>query len=104
MLRSSWKPISCDKQLLKVQLYKQMNIINIEPISPVQVRSRRSTILQIFINLKFGIYNGKKLLFCNIILERIGSKFGEYSFTKNRCLFIHLGNKFQLMITIYIWM
>lgn len=48
----------------------------------INIWSRRSTILPMFVGLKFGVYNGKKFIPVTVTEDMVGHKFGEFSPTR----------------------
>ena len=78
MARSVWKGPFVDGYLLakadKARASGRNQII--------QIWSRRSTILPQFVNLTFGVYNGKKFIPVLVSEEMVGHKFGEFAPTR----------------------
>ena len=50
--------------------------------TPIQIWSRRSTIIPDFVGLTFGVYNGKKFIPVMVTEEMVGHKFGEFAPTR----------------------
>ena len=78
MTRSSWKPPFVDGFLLK----KADQALQSGNTKPIKTRSRRSTILPIFVGLTFEVYNGKKYWPVQVKEEMVGHKLGEFSPTR----------------------
>jgi small subunit ribosomal protein S19 len=78
MARSVWKGPFVDGYLLvkadKARASGRNQII--------QIWSRRSTILPQFVNLTFGVYNGRKFIPVLVTEEMVGHKFGEFAPTR----------------------
>jgi small subunit ribosomal protein S19 len=70
MSRSKWKGFFLDKKIINQKLN-----------SP-RIWSRRSVITSNFINKRVLIYNGKNFIPIHINNQKIGFKFGEFSFTR----------------------
>ena len=49
----------------------------------IKTWSRRSTILQQFVGLTFGVYNGQKFVPVSVTEHMVGHKLGEFSPTRN---------------------
>jgi small subunit ribosomal protein S19 len=86
MSRSSWKYKFVDNDLLKLKTIlideKENEVNSSNPEIIYKTLSRRSTILEDFVNLNIHIYNGftyKKLL---IKENMVGQKFGEFFYTR----------------------
>lgn len=79
MARSVWKGPFVDGYLLakadKARASGRNQII--------QIWSRRSTILPQFVNLTFGVYNGRKFIPVLVTEEMVGHKFGEFAPTRD---------------------
>lgn len=80
MVRSTWKNYFIDFALIK-QLKQQKKVF--------YIWSRRSTIIESFVNKIVFVYNGKKFDKLIITPEMIGFKFGDFIFTKKRGKIIH---------------
>jgi small subunit ribosomal protein S19 len=48
----------------------------------LKIYSRRSTILPQFVDLTFGVYNGRKFIPVHVNKDMVGHKFGEFSPTR----------------------
>ena len=90
MSRSKYKGPYIDVSLLKkIKKLKEEKVDFTE--NPIQVYSRRSTILPNFVGITFKIYNGNKFIKVYITEDKIGKKFGEFAHT--RTFTAHAGNK-----------
>ncbi len=70
MSRSKWKGFFIESNLLK-------------PVdSSVKIWSRSSVISEAFIGKRVSIHNGKDFKLLKITREKVGFKFGEFSFTR----------------------
>lgn len=78
MARSVWKGPFVDGYLLAKAEKARASTRN----QIVQIWSRRSTILPQFVNLTFGVYNGKKFVPVLVTEEMVGHKFGEFAPTR----------------------
>jgi small subunit ribosomal protein S19 len=58
------------------------NILNGESVNQKQIWSRNSIITEDFLGKTVLIYNGKSFISVKITREKIGYKFGEFSFTR----------------------
>ncbi len=78
MARSVWKGPFVDGYLLakaeKVRASGRNEVI--------KTWSRRSTILPQFVNITFGVYNGRKFIPVLVTENMIGHKFGEFAPTR----------------------
>lgn len=83
MSRSKWKGLFFSYAIYKKILYskKKQNFINLY--------SRNSTILVEFLGIHFKVYNGIRFINVFITENRIGHKFGEFSYTRKIRKFIH---------------
>ncbi len=75
MTRSSWKGVyfSNESFLFKKNKFK--------------IQDRSNTVLPMFFNKTFSIYNGKQLIQIKFNKDGvIGHKVGEFSFTKKKCV------------------
>lgn len=79
MIRSSWKGIYINSDLLK-NIYTTHDLI-------LYVNDRSSTIVPACLNKFFFVHTGQKYQKIYVTEEMIGYKFGEFSFTKKRCVF-----------------
>ena len=78
MARSIWKGPFVDAYVLrKAEKAREAGKSDV-----IKIWSRRSTILQQFVGLTFGVYNGHKHIPVSMTEEMIGQKFGEYSPTR----------------------
>jgi len=71
MSRSKWKGV-----------FIQSNLLKIDKNKTVKTSSRNSTITNDFLNKKVMVYNGKEFKPVYIVKEKIGFKFGEFTFTR----------------------
>ena len=78
MARSVWKGPFVDGYLLAKAEKARASTRN----QIIQIWSRRSTILPQFVNLTFGVYNGKKFIPVLVTEEMVGHKFGEFAPTR----------------------
>ena len=78
MARSIWKGPFVEGYVLK----KAEKARNSGKNEVIKIWSRKSTILPQFVELTFGVYNGKKHIPVMVSEEMIGQKFGEYSPTR----------------------
>ena len=89
-MRSTWKGPFIDSLFLaKKRFYqndKNKSFFKIKS-SPINLRSRRSTILPFFEKFSFKIYNGNKYMWLNTKIHHIGYKFGDFVLTKKKCIF-----------------
>ena len=78
MARSVWKGPFVERYVLKkaeaVRASGRKDVII--------MRSRRSTILPQFVDLTFGVHNGRKFVPVFVTKDMIGRKFGEFSPTR----------------------
>lgn len=74
MSRSQWKGNFVDKNILKSNLIKEKKSL--------KIWSRNSVIPTSLINKTVLVYNGKEFKKVSITREKIGYKFGEFSFTR----------------------
>lgn len=87
MPRSVWKGPFVDQYLVQ----KVQKVIESGSKKIINIWSRRSTILPMFVGLTFGVYNGKKFIPVQVSEEMVGRKFGEFSPT--RTFSSHSGDK-----------
>lgn len=87
MTRSRWKGKFCETALIK-QAYGIIKK-NLTQKIIINVWSRSSTILPLFLGLTFRIYNGKKFTYLTIKPDMFFFKFGEFSYTKRIGIGIH---------------
>ena len=73
--RSVWKGPFIDGYLFKKVEKARASGRN----TPIQIWSRRSTIIPDFVGLTFGVYNGKKFIPVMVTEEMVGHKFGEFA-------------------------
>lgn len=92
MSRSLWKPKFYDKHILSILVRKE-KVSRFVLFSGLFLRCRRSCIPDFFIKNRISVYNGRTFVGVNVLLEFLGTKFGEYSFSKRRSIAIHLFNK-----------
>nr|YP_009476631.1 ribosomal protein S19 [Chroomonas placoidea]AVM81124.1 ribosomal protein S19 [Chroomonas placoidea] len=77
MTRSIWKgPFTIDSILR--QVYKNQH----NHSSFIKVWSRNSVIFPSFVGFSFEVYNGKKFSLIVVKQNMVGSKFGEFIFTR----------------------
>ncbi len=78
MARSSWKPTYINLSILKkIAKHKTAN-------AAIPIWCRSSTILPVFKDKVFNIYNGKNFTQVKITDQKINHKFGEFAPTKKR--------------------
>jgi len=78
MSRAVWKGPFVDGHLLKkVRETRASGRADV-----VKTWSRRSTILPLFVDMTFGVYNGKKHVPVFVTEEMVGHKLGEFSPTR----------------------
>ncbi len=88
MSRSKWKGVFICYSLYKKYLYlKKKNINNF-----IQIYNRSSVVLNEFVGGHFKVYNGLKFINLFVTENKIGHKFGEFSFTRKIRKYIHVGN------------
>ncbi len=78
MARSVWKGPFVDGYLLKKAEKVRASGRN----EVIKTWSRRSTILPQFVNITFGVYNGRKFIPVLVTENMIGHKFGEFAPTR----------------------
>jgi len=79
MTRSKWKgPFVSPALLSKIKIYKN---------NQLKIASRNSEILPNFIGKSFKIHIGNFYKTLTISERMIGHKFGEFAFTRKRCVF-----------------
>jgi small subunit ribosomal protein S19 len=76
-----------------VFLKKSNFLQKLENGKPCTIWSRRSTILPLFVNKSFQIYNGKTFISLLVTEEMIGHKFGEFASTRKKGLHKLKGKK-----------
>jgi len=76
--RSIWKGPFVDGYLLKKAAAAHESTRR----DVIKIWSRRSTILPQFVDLTFGIHNGKKFVPVFVTKDMVGHKFGEFSPTR----------------------
>jgi len=79
MSRSKWKGPFLKKSLLNI---KQ----KLKKIKNIKIWSRNSTIPFSLIGQQVSIHNGKEFIRIKITREKVGYKFGEFSFTRRHKL------------------
>lgn len=78
-MRSSWKtPV-----FFKKNLYKQ-SFIHTAKKRAFKVRNRNYRILKSMVNKKYRIYNGRKFKVLNVGARLLGSKLGQFAFTRTK--------------------
>lgn len=87
MSRSVWKGDFVDPKLLFL-FYNSLKITEKRKFR-IQVWSRRSTILPIFVGTNVEIHDGKKFVNLSITKNMVGYKFGEFALTKRIGRSIH---------------
>lgn len=87
MSRSIWKGPFVDGYLLK----KVAALRDSGRHDVIKTWSRRSTILPQFVDVTFGVHNGKKFVPVTVVKEMIGKKLGDFSPT--RTFHGHSGDK-----------
>lgn len=78
MPRSLWKGPFVDLYVLK----KTKKAKETKSRKPIKIRSRRSTILPMFVDMSYVVYNGCKFIPVTVSEEMVGRKFGEFSPTR----------------------
>lgn len=78
MTRSSWKGPFIDNSLLK-KIYKQKNQ---NTPNLIKIWSKSCVIFPSFVGFTFEVYNGKQFTLINVKEYMVGSKFGEFVFTR----------------------
>ena len=78
MSRSVWKGPFVDAHVLKKAEKSKESGRN----EVIKIWSRRSTILQQFVGLTFGVYNGQKFVPVSVTEHMVGHKLGEFSPTR----------------------
>lgn len=71
MSRSKWKGV-----------FVQSNLFKMDKNKTVKISSRSSVITNDFLNKRIMVYNGKEFKPVYIVEEKIGFKFGEFTFTR----------------------
>ena len=78
MARSVWKGPYFD-----ITLYKKVKKSKEENSkSPIQTRSRRSTLIPDFVGVTLSVYNGKSFIPVFVTEDMVGHKLGEFSPTR----------------------
>ena len=86
MSRSKWKGVFLCYSLYKKYLYlKKKNINNF-----IQIYNRGSTVLNEFVGAHFKVYNGLRFLNVFVTENKVGHKFGEFSYTRKLRKCIHI--------------
>ncbi len=87
MIRSKWKGLFFSYIIYKKYLFskKKYNFI--------KLYSRNSTILLEFLGLHFKVYNGIRFINVFVTENKIGHKFGEFSYTRKLRKFLHSNSK-----------
>lgn len=86
MSRSKWKGVFLCYSLYKKYLYiKKANVNNF-----IQIYNRNSTVLNEFVGAHFKVYNGLRFLNVFITENKVGHKFGEFSYTRKLGKCIHI--------------
>jgi len=86
MSRSKWKGVFVCYSLYKKYLhFKKLNINNF-----IQIFNRGSTVVNEFVGGHFKVYNGLKFLNVFVTENKVGHKFGEFSYTRKLRKCIHL--------------
>jgi ribosomal protein S19 len=84
MARSKWKGFFFNDSLLKC--FKEFTNKNLKKKKKFLVIQRNAVIHSKFLNTKVAVYNGKSFINIFIDSNKIGSKFGEFVFTRKRCI------------------
>jgi small subunit ribosomal protein S19 len=74
MSRSKWKGFFIEKNYLNSKL--------IQTKSKIKIWSRSSTVSELLIGTTVNVYNGQKFKPVKITRDKVGFKFGEFSFTR----------------------
>ena len=86
MSRSKWKGAFICYSLYKKYLYfKKIKMKNF-----IQIYNRSSVVLSEFVGGHFKVYNGLKLINVFVTENKVGHKFGEFSFKRKLRKCIHL--------------
>ena len=80
MPRSIWKKPSSQSIIFK-NVYLNNNLQK-----PITIFSRNSTIFPAFVGITFSVYNGKKFVNIQIYETMVGSKFGDFVFTRKKAV------------------
>jgi small subunit ribosomal protein S19 len=86
MSRSKWKGVFLCYSLYKKYLYLKKANIN----TFIQIYNRSSTILNEFVGAHFKVYNGLRFLNVFVTENKVGYKFGEFSYTRKLRKCIHI--------------
>jgi len=95
MTRACWKLPFVDKFMFKYLLEEQESSRNIKKSSVRQIFSRKSTVIDLFIDQRFGIHNGRHFFRVVLNKEHVGLKFGALVITKKIGEDIHTYNRVQ---------
>jgi len=88
MSRSKWKGVFvCHSLYKKFLFFKKAKINNF-----IQIYNRSSVVLNEFVGGHFKVYNGLKFINLFVTENKVGCKFGEFSFTRRLRRCIHLKN------------
>lgn len=79
MTRSLWKGPFINNSLLK-QVYKNKNQVVQNQF--IKIFEKNSIIFPSFVDVCFEVYNGKQFILVIVKEHMIGSKFGEFVFTR----------------------
>ncbi|RCK57411.1 37S ribosomal protein S19, mitochondrial [Candida viswanathii] len=60
--------------------------------TPIRTKARSCTIIPQFVGLKFEIHNGKEYVEVEITDDMVGTKLGEYAFTRKRFMYKYSKN------------
>lgn len=78
MPRSVWKGPFVDDYVLRLTKKHKDS----KSHKPIEIRSRRSTILPMCVGLVYSVYNGCKFIPVSVNEDMVGRKFGEFSPTR----------------------
>lgn len=83
MSRSKWKGLFFSYLIYKKYLFSK------KKYNHIKLYSRNSTILAELLGIHFKVYNGNRFINVFITENKIGHKFGEFSYTRKIRKFIH---------------
>lgn len=89
MSRSKWKGLFVSYFLYKKYLFLK------KQHKSIQLFARNSTILLELVGIHFTVYNGIRFINVFITENKVGHKFGEFSFTRKLGKFIHQKKKIK---------
>ena len=89
MSRAKWKGLFFSYFIYKKYLFSK------KKYKFIKLFSRNSTILMEFLGFHFKVYNGIRFINVFITENKIGYKFGEFSYTRKIRKFIHSKNNIK---------